>query len=104
MSKITPIIKRIEKRSDWRELKLLFEHFQCEYVNILCKNMNLCGEDARFKFGPTIDALNELRYCTQEFIDELQFVELMQEVFGNIESETKGDKRNERVSKNRLRD
>jgi len=103
VQKLKPIIKRIEKRSDWRELKLLFEHFQCEYVNLLFKNLHLCGEKSRFKFGPSIDCLNELRYLTQDFLEEMQFAEMMEECFGDIsDPEMKGAKRNEKFSKNRL--
>lgn len=77
-------------KRDWRALKLLHEEFQNSYVQILCENLDLCGPDARFKFGVAIDALNGLRAATQEFIDELVFTEIIDEAFPNFAETEKG--------------
>ncbi len=80
-------MKKVKR--DWRALKLLHEGFQDSYVQILCENLDLCGPDARFKFGIAIDALNGLRAATQEFIDELVFAEIIGESFPNLEKTEK---------------
>src|SRR4030042_2667824 len=97
------IIKKLQKRSDWRDLKLIFENFQSEFVDLLLKNYDKVSD--RFLFGRTIDLLNGLRGGVQALINELQFSELMQHCFGDIEEPvTKGDRGNERIdSENRIR-
>ena len=72
------------QKNDWRMLKLLFEHFQHDYIEILCQNLEICGQSNRFRFGAIIDALSELRYVTQEFIDELQFNEMIEKMFEDV--------------------
>lgn len=58
MQKLKPIINKLPKKSDSRTLRLLYENFQTEFVDLLLKSQTKVGD--RFLFGRTIDLLNGL--------------------------------------------
>jgi hypothetical protein len=61
-----PIIKKLGENNDTVRLRLLVEHFICDYEDIIYKNLS----KSDYSYSKIIDTLNELRAQTQELLDE----------------------------------